>query len=54
MKAYLIARMREPSTWRGVAFILAAAGVPGADPATVTQVGLGVAGLIGVLLPDKT
>lgn len=38
MKAYVLERMKEPSTWRGPTLLLTA---------------LGIAGLIGALTPDK-
>jgi len=55
MKNYLLQRAQEPSTWRGVTLLLTALGVPLA-PALAEQivtVGLGVAGLIGVLSADQ-
>jgi hypothetical protein len=53
MKQYLLSRLKEPSTWRGAAFILAACGVPSVDPNLVMQVGLGIAGIIGMATADK-
>lgn len=52
---YLIARLKEASTWRGFFVLLAAFGVvvsPDLQESLVA-VGLAVAGLIGVLSPDK-
>lgn len=37
---------KQPSTWRGLAILLAIAGVA-VDPATLEQVGMGVVALIG-------
>ena len=55
MKDYLLERAKEPSTWRGLTLLLTAFGVPLA-PALAEQivtVGLGVAGLIGVISADQ-
>ena len=55
MKAYMIERMKEPSTWRGIIMLLTAIGVPVAPAMAdaIISVGLAVAGLIGVATPDK-
>lgn len=55
MKNYLLERMREPSTWRGIIMLLTAIGVPVAPAMAdaIISVGLAVAGLIGVATPDK-
>ena len=55
MKDYLIARAKEPSTWRGIILLLTAAGVPIAPAMaeSIISVGLAIAGLIGVATPDK-
>ena len=55
MKAYILDRMREPSSWRGLTLLLTAIGVPLA-PAVADAViagGLAVAGLIGAVVPDN-
>lgn len=55
MKNYILNRLREPSTWRGIILLLTAAGV-GIDPALGEQIiaaGIGVAGLIGIVTADK-
>lgn len=55
MKAYLIARLQEPSTWRGLMLIATACGAalsPDQQEAIVTS-GLLVAGLIGAAFPDR-
>lgn len=39
---------RQPSTWRGLALLLAAFGVV-VDPGLIEQVGVGVVGLIGLI-----
>ena len=55
MKNYLLERMREPSTWRGIIMLLTAIGVPVAPAMAdaIISVGLAVAGLIGVATSDK-
>jgi len=55
MKEYILARAKEPSTWRGLILLLTAAGVPIAPQMTeaIISVGLAVVGLIGVATPDK-
>lgn len=54
-KRYLIERLKEPSTWRGVILLLTACGAPiaPANAEQIVSVGLAVAGLIGIFLPDK-
>lgn len=55
IKFYLINRLREPSTWRGILALLTAAGVaisPEQIEAVVTT-GLALIGLIGVFTSDK-
>jgi hypothetical protein len=54
MRAYLIARLKEPSTWRGLVMIATACGAklaPEQWEAIVTG-GLLVAGLIGAAMAD--
>jgi hypothetical protein len=55
MKTFILARAKEPSTWRGLFLFLAAAGVPIAPQMAdaIIATGLAVAGLIGVVTPDK-
>lgn len=55
MKDYIVARAKEPSTWRGLILLLTAAGVPIAPAMaeSIVSVGLALAGLIGVITPDK-
>lgn len=38
----------QPSTWRGLAILLSLFGLPAIDPDLLTQVGIGIAGAIGV------
>lgn len=54
MTDYVIARLQEASTWRGLVLVATAFGAalsPEQQEAIIT-VGLLVAGLIGALLPD--
>ena len=55
MKQYLIDRMKEASTWRGIILVLTAVGVPIAPElqTTIVSAGLGLAGLLGAITPDK-
>ena len=52
--SYLVARLREPSTWRGLVLIATAIGAHLTESQVdqVVQVGLFLAGLIGAALPD--
>ena len=55
MKTYLLARLKEPSTWRGIILIMTSAGV-GIEPAMADAIigaGIGLAGLVGVVTADK-
>ena len=53
---YLLARLKEASTWRGIALLLTAFGVQVAPDVqdAVISVGIAVAGAVGVLFPDST
>ena len=54
LKAYLLARAQEASTWRGLILIATAFGV-GIDPQrqeAIVALGMGLAGGIGALFPD--
>lgn len=55
MKDYLVSRAKEPSTWRGIILLLTAAGVPIAPALadSIVSIGLALAGLVGVVSPDK-
>jgi hypothetical protein len=55
MKQYILDRVREPSTWRGAILFLTAIGVPIAPQLAdaIVTAGLGIAGLVGVLTPDR-
>ena len=54
--AYLLARLKEASTWRGIVLLLTAFGVQVAPEVqeAVISVGIAVAGAVGVLFPDST
>ena len=51
MKAYILARAKEPSTWRGILLFLTAIGVPIAPELAnnIVTVGLGLAGIVGMV-----
>ena len=55
MLKFIINRLREPSTWAALPSIAVAIGLgaPSGTWEAVTQVGLGLAGLAGVLLREK-
>lgn len=55
MKEYVIARLKESSTWRGLIMLLTAAGVAlnAAQMEAVVSIGMAIAGAIGVFLPDN-
>ena len=55
MKSYLLDRMKETSTWRGLVLLLTALGVPMAPGLSdaIIAAGLGLAGLIGAVMPDR-
>ena len=53
---YILARLHEPSTWRGLVLIVSALGAalsPDQQEAIVTG-GLLLAGIIGAAVPDKS
>jgi hypothetical protein len=53
MKEYVLARLKEASTWRGFVYLLTALGVT-VSPAlaeAIIAAGMAVAGVIGVVLP---
>ena len=55
MKEYIFARAKEPSSWRGLFLVLTALGIPVAPEMAdaIVTIGLAIAGLIGVVAPDK-
>ena len=55
MNDWILERLKEPSTWRGIILFATACGVPVA-PALGDQiitVGIGLAGLVGIVTKDK-
>ena len=55
LKLYVVNRAKEASTWRGVIMLLTAVGLnitPEMADAII-GVGIAVAGLVGMLLPDS-
>ena len=55
LKLYVVDRAKEASTWRGVIMLLTAVGLnisPEMADAIIS-VGIAVAGLLGMLLPDS-
>jgi len=55
MKPWLLARLREPSTWRGLVWILTVSGVllTPEQAEAIMLAGMTMAGLLGVFLSDK-
>ena len=55
MKAYVIERLKEASTWRGIIMLLTAAGIPIAPEMqnVIISAGLALVGLIGAVAPDN-
>ena len=52
---YLMQRLKEPSTWRGLAALLTAFGVVLSPEQTeaVLAAGLAVMGILGAFMPDR-
>ena len=52
---YLIDRLKEPSTWRGITALLTAFGIITSEEqaGAIIATGLSLIGLIGVFFPDK-
>lgn len=52
--AYIARRLKEPSTWRGLIMVATSAGVfiSSAMAEDIIAVGVGLAGIVGALLPD--
>lgn len=55
MTNYIIERLKEASTWRGIVLVLTSFGlqISPDQSAAIVSLGLGVAGAIGALLPNK-
>ena len=54
-KAFIIARLKEASTWRAIIVLLIACGIPIAPLLAdrIIAIGLATAGLVGIFLPDQ-
>ena len=54
-KAFIIARLKEASTWRAIIVLLIACGIPIAPLLAdrIIAIGLAIVGLIGIFLPDQ-
>ncbi len=52
---YILERAKEPSTWRGLVLLATAGGVNIAPEmaTSVIEVGIAVAGLLGIITKDK-
>ncbi len=55
MVQYVLNRLREPSTWRGVVYLLTAAGVAISPEQGqhIIAVGMAIAGAIAAFIPDR-
>lgn len=55
MKSYIIARLKEASTWRGIVALVTAIGVTLTpdQSAAIVAAGLAVMGAVGAFFPDK-
>lgn len=53
-KRQIIENLKQPSTWRGIVFCLSALGIALSPETTaaISAIGMGVAGLIGVIFSD--
>jgi len=54
LAAYVVARLKEPSTWAGFTPILLALGVPSGTLPAIVQIGIAIAGGLAVILPEST
>ena len=54
-KAFIIARLKEASTWRAIIVLLIACGIPIAPLLAdrIIPIGLAIVGLIGIFMPDQ-
>jgi hypothetical protein len=55
LKDFILARIKEPSTWAGIAAMILVAPIPGAVllAGSIKVVGTAVAGLLAIWLPEK-
>jgi hypothetical protein len=51
---YIAARLKEPSTWAGLAPVALLVGVAAPEWATISTYGVGIAGALAVLLPEAS
>lgn len=53
--AYILSRLKEASTWRGIILVATAAGAHWSPESqeTIITVGVGLAGVVGALIPDS-
>ena len=49
-KQYVLARLKEQSTWRGIGIALGAFGVV-IDTETIVAIGMGISAFIGIFFP---
>jgi hypothetical protein len=52
---YLVAQLKQPSSWRGLTMLLTAFGVALSpeQAAAITSAGMAIAGAIGLFAPDQ-
>lgn len=52
---YLIDRLKEPSTWRGLIMVATGVGASWSPQSqeTIVYVGVAIAGVVGAILPDS-
>lgn len=50
---YIVARLKEPSTWAGFSAIALAVGISAPEWAAISQFGAAIAGGIAVLVPGS-
>lgn len=55
MGKYIVSRLGEPSTWRGLLALVTAAGISLSpeQAGAITAAGLAIIGLVGAFFPDK-
>lgn len=49
--AYIVARLKEPSTWAGASALALSFGVAAPEWAIISQIGAGIFGTVAVFLP---
>lgn len=54
-KKFVVARLKEASTWRAIVVLLIACGIPIAPVLAdrIIAIGLAIVGLIGIFMPDQ-